>query len=215
MPTLPEDRIRELLAPYLAHSFLTPALIGQLSAYLDLLLRWNARVNLTAIRRPEEIVQRHFGESLFAGALLSNRLPEGSELLDYGSGAGFPGLPIQLLLPAVHVILAESQAKKAAFLHEAIRELGVKADVWPRRVEDLSPLRRFDVVTLRAVDRMAVSMDEASRILQPEGYLAALVGREIVGRDAHAATAAEYAIPGSEHRRLLIWRNVPRGTFQT
>jgi 16S rRNA (guanine527-N7)-methyltransferase len=207
MATLPPETIRELLSPYLASSNLTEELLGQLSAYLDLLLRWNARVNLTAIRRPEEIVRRHFGESLFTGAHLAARLEDGAELLDYGSGAGFPGLPIQLLLPGVRVTLAESQAKKVAFLREMIRVLDLKAEVWPRRVEDLPPSRRFDAVTLRAVEQMALSVDSATGLLRENGWLAALVGREADGTGAE-----EFILPGSEHRRLLMWRYVPRGT---
>lgn len=211
MATLPPETIRNLLSPYLAatnltSSNLTDELIAQLSTYLDLLIRWNARVSLTAIRRPEEIVQRHFGESLFTGAHLAPRLKEGAELLDYGSGAGVPGLPIQLLLPHVQVTLAESQAKKVAFLREVIRVLDLKTDVWPRRGEELS--RRFDAITLRAVDRMALSLNSAAGLLRENGCLAALVGR-----DADGAGAEEFILPGSEHRRLLMWRYVPRGTL--
>lgn len=208
MSTLPAEDIRELLSPYLASPSLTDELIGQLSTYLDLLVRWNTRVSLTAIRRPEEMVERHFGESLFTGAHLSGRLKSGATLLDYGSGAGFPGLPIQLLLPSVRVTLAESQARKVAFLREVIRVLGLEVEVWPRRVEELPASQRFDAVTLRAVDRMTISLNEAAGILQAEGWLAALVGSNVDG-----AKADEYAVPGSDRRRLLLWRNVPRGTF--
>src|SRR5271168_1984593 len=107
MPALSESAIATLLTPYLPE---VPAtLLPQLSTYLDLLLKWNARTNLTAIRDPEEIVRRHFGESLFAGRHLD---PDPQTLLDFGSGAGFPGLPIALLRPDIQVTLAESQNKK-------------------------------------------------------------------------------------------------------
>src|ERR1700686_1797783 len=114
MPTLSEFAIADLLTPYLPDPPAT--LLPQLSLYLDLLLKWNARTNLTAIRDPEEIVRRHFGESLFAARrlALSEIAPVAITLLDFGSGAGFPGLPIALLRPAVQVTLAESQNKKAA-----------------------------------------------------------------------------------------------------
>ena len=128
MPTLPETRIAELLAPYLGDAATPPNLLPQLSLYLDLLLRWNARTNLTAIREPEEIVRRHFGESLFAGSHLAPLLPAAATLLDFGSGAGFPGLPIQFLLPQLRVTLAESQGKKASFLREAVRTLGLTTE---------------------------------------------------------------------------------------
>src|SRR6185437_900711 len=106
MATLSNEQIRELLEPYLAPFEtiqLPDALIGQVSEYLDLLIRWNARVSLTAICRPEEMVQRHFGESFFTAGHLSTRLGSGAKLLDYGSGPGFPGLPIQMLLHKIRV----------------------------------------------------------------------------------------------------------------
>src|SRR5882672_2097875 len=122
MPTLSESRIADLLTPYLPDPPAT--LIPQLSAFLDLLLKWNARTNLTAIRDPEEIVRRHFGESLFT----AQHLPKFNTLLDFGSGAGFPGIPIQLLYPEARITLAESQGKKSSFLHEATRTLGLSSE---------------------------------------------------------------------------------------
>lgn len=206
MASLSNETIRGLLAPYtvpFGSIELSDALIGQVSEYLDLLIRWNARVSLTAIRRPEEIVERHFGESLFTGTHLAGLLPDGAELLDYGSGPGFPGLPIQMLLPGVRVTVAESQARKVAFLREVIRTLGLSAEVWPRRVEDMPPTRRFDAVTLRAVEKMAATVEDAAARVREGGWVAALVGgaMEMTGAEA-------FLIPGSEHRRLLLWRNV-------
>jgi 16S rRNA (guanine527-N7)-methyltransferase len=168
-------------------------------------------VSLTAIRRPEEIVERHFGESFFTGAVLAGRLPEGAELLDYGSGPGFPGLPIQMLLPDVRVTVAESQARKVAFLREVIRTLGLPAEVWPRRVQEMAPDRQFDVVTMRAVEKMAASVDDATVRVREGGWIAALVGSGV-----ELDGAEELPIPKSAQRRLLLWRNVrpnvPRGT---
>jgi 16S rRNA (guanine527-N7)-methyltransferase len=211
MATLSNETIRGLLEPYLAPFGtaveLTDQLVTQVSEYLDLLVRWNARISLTAIRRPEEMIERHFGESLFTGAHLASRLSQGSELLDYGSGPGFPGLPIQMLLPGVHVTLAESQAKKVAFLREVIRTLGLSAEIWPRRVEEIPAERRFDAVTMRAVEKMTATVEDVGVRVREGGYVAALVGSEI-----KLDGAEEFLIPRSEHRRLLLWRNVPRGT---
>ena len=148
MPALPIRRIATLLEPYSSEEVSETAL-KQLSTYLDLLLRWNAKTNLTAIRDPEQIVQRHFGESIFA----SQYVPaSATSLLDLGSGAGFPGLPIQLLCPDLQVTLAESQNKKVAFLREVIRTLALPTTVWAARVEGLPSAMKYDVVTLRAVD---------------------------------------------------------------
>lgn len=212
MAAISNDAILAHLEPFFApfEAVLKPStlLIEQVSTFLDLLIRWNSRVSLTAIRSPEEMVERHFGESFFTGAVLSGRIREGAELLDYGSGPGFPGLPIQMLLPHVRVTLAESQAKKVAFLREVIRTLGLKAEIWPRRVEEMPESRRFDVVTMRAVERMATSVETAKGRVHEGGLVAALVGKDIDGTEAE-----EFSIPGSEHRRLQLWRNVPRGTL--
>ena len=162
MPTLSESQIATLLTPYLEpESLRRRTLIPQLSTYLDLLLKWNARTNLTAIRDPEEIVRRHFGESLFAGQPPRPHSP--ITLLDFGSGAGFPGLPMPLLRPESPVTLAESQNKKATFLREVVRTLGPpQREVWAARVESLPPSRQFHTVTLRAVDNMAAALAAAA-----------------------------------------------------
>jgi len=162
------DSIAELLGPYIglpigqtegaiADGVDWPGICEQLVIYLELIMKWNARINLTAIRTPEAIVRRHFGESLFVGA----HLGACGTLLDFGSGAGFPGVPIQLLRPDVRVTLAESQGRKAAFLHEVVRSLGLPSEVWAGRVEEMPAARRFDAVALRAVDEMDRAVREA------------------------------------------------------
>ena len=170
MPALSESAIAELIHPYLPDA--PVILLPKLSAYLDLLLKWNARTNLTAIRRPEEIVRRHFGESLFAALHLD---PETPTLLDFGSGAGFPGIPIALLRPGIQVTLAESQNKKAAFLREAVRTLNLSSEVWAARVELMPAERRFHAITLRAVDRMEVALPIAEARLAAGGQLVLLM----------------------------------------
>ena len=213
MPTLSNERIAELLEPYLPDP--SSNLLNQLSTYLDLLLRWNARTNLTAIRSPEEIVRRHFGEGLFAAA----HLPHGiTSLLDFGSGAGFPGLPIQLLCPDVQVTLAESQHKKSSFLREAVRTLGLPTKVLAARVESLPAARRFDAVTLRAVDNMQAALEAAGPRVAPGGWLILLT----TAAEAPAHSTQTYPIPGSlhgilSHTQVLadtpqLQQDVPRGT---
>ena len=167
MGALAADRIAELLQPYLRLQLETQQ-YAALSDYLDLLLRWNAKLNLTAVRDPETVVQRHFGESLF----LAQHLPEVTTLLDFGSGAGFPGLPIQLVCPNLQVQLAEAHVRKAAFLREAVRRLGLKAEVWAKRAEELLPARRFGIVTMRAVDDSARMLPVARHLVSDGGWLA-------------------------------------------
>lgn len=143
--------------------------IAQFEQYLELLLKWNARMNLTAVREPDVILRRHFLECIQC----AQALPEGVEstLLDYGSGAGFPGIPIAICRPELRVTLAESQRKKAAFLREAVRSLGLTAAVFDGRVEDMEPERTFSFVTLRAVDRMADAAADALHRVTLGGWL--------------------------------------------
>ncbi len=196
MATLTDSAIDALLQPYLVPP---AALLPQLSAYLDLLLKWNARTNLTAIREPEEIVRRHFGESLFAARHLG---VEVDTLLDLGSGAGFPGLPIALLRPEVRVTLAESQHKKASFLREVVRTLGLSTEVWTGRAEAMPDARRFHTVALRAVDNMAAAVAAA----EPR----ALRQVVLLTSTANAPALMEFpeqvrvAIPGSQSGVLLM-----------
>jgi 16S rRNA (guanine527-N7)-methyltransferase len=201
--TLTEDRIAALLQPYLEGTVPPANLYGQLGTYLDLLLRWNARTNLTAIREPEEIVRRHFGESLFVGVHLAPLLGPVATLLDFGSGAGFPGLPIQLFLPELNVTLAESQGKKASFLREAVRTLGSKTEVWAERVERMPADRRFDVVALRAVDKMDSALVAAEGRVAAGGLLAVLGGRRSVEGTENVVSAV---VPGGTDSLLYIDR---------
>ena len=123
-----------------------------LQTYLELLLRWNARLSLTAIREPGQIIRRHFAECAFA----AQHLPVDIEdLLDYGSGAGLPGIPFAICRPEIRVTLAEAQGKKASFLREVVAEprlQGLKFTTGAWR-----PCRKaafFDAVSMRAVEKM-------------------------------------------------------------
>ena len=154
---------------------LGPQAAAQIDAWLALLLKWNARMNLTAIRDPEQILRRHVAESLFAASLV----PQSARtLLDYGSGAGLPGIPIAVARPEISVTLAESQGKKAAFLRESVRTLALNAEVWAARVESMPPDRLFDAVTLRAVDKMAEACRSAVHRLAPGGALLVFVTQD-------------------------------------
>jgi 16S rRNA (guanine527-N7)-methyltransferase len=138
----------------------------QFQAYLDLLLLWNQRVSLTAVREPEQIIRRHFVECAFAAQQLPRDI---RTLLDYGSGAGLPGIPLAICQPGISVTLAEAQGKKAAFLREVLRVLGLKGEIYDGRVETMPEQLRFDAVSMRAVEKMAlavpVAVDRAKRYL--------------------------------------------------
>jgi 16S rRNA (guanine527-N7)-methyltransferase len=124
--------------------------ILQIQQYIRLLLAWNEKVNLTAIRDPLEILYRHFCESMYAGISVP---VETGRLADVGSGGGFPGLPLKILRPGLRVFLVESNLKKATFLAEVTRELGLTdAQVLVRRYEELSEeVAPLDFVCSRAL----------------------------------------------------------------
>src|SRR5271169_104674 len=175
-------RIAVLLEPFLEQP-LSQFQLDQISIYIDLLLRWNARINLTAIRNEEEIVTRHFGESLFLARHLFP--PPGDPLhpptvLDIGSGAGFPALPLKLWAPEIHLTLIESNHKKAAFLREVARALTLTdINVMTDRSEAVAAnptFPRTNLVTLRAVERFETILPQAISLLSPAGTLALLIG---------------------------------------
>jgi 16S rRNA (guanine527-N7)-methyltransferase len=141
----------------------------RLAAYGNLLLRWNARLSLTAIREEAELVERHLMEGVFAAA----HHPEATTALDFGSGPGIPGIPIAICCGAIHVTLAESQQKKAAFLQEAVRQLRLNTSVHADRAESLSP-GIFEAVWMRAVDKSAVMLPLAAHLVAPGGALCLL-----------------------------------------
>jgi 16S rRNA (guanine527-N7)-methyltransferase len=182
----------------------------QFSRYFALLQKWNARLNLTAIRNPEGILARHFVECIFC----AQNLPSGiNTLLDYGSGAGFPGIPIALCRPAIRVTLAESQGKKAGFLREAVRVLGIEAEVYAGRVEDMPQAKRFDAVSLRAVDKMQAATNAAAFRVDAGGWLVLLASAGGAGLPT-GFTPGEIPLPGAESRALILAKrtNVPRET---
>lgn len=166
----------ENLPVYMAEaglSALSESQLGSFEAYLELILRWNGRTNLTAIRDEEGILRRHFVESIACAAAI----PAGVvSVLDLGSGAGFPGIPIAICRPEVHVTLAESQGKKAAFLAEAVRTLGLTAKVHAARAENLT--QSYDCVTMRAVDRMDAAITTGAALVRAGGYLAPMTTRQ-------------------------------------
>ena len=173
MTGLTAQQIRKLLMMYGAES-LPESAVERIQAYLELFELWSRRVNLTTVREPAQVVQRHFGE----GFALANALPNGSKLLDLGSGAGFPGIPIALSRPELEVTLAEGQTKKAAFLREVADRMELKVNIWAARAENLVGKRDFDIVVLRAVDDMRKSLDLGVRLLKRQGSLAFFVGAE-------------------------------------
>jgi 16S rRNA (guanine(527)-N(7))-methyltransferase RsmG len=264
-------RIQALLEPFIEPP-LSSCQLDQISTYIDLLLRWNARINLTAIRHPEEIVTRHFGESFFLARHLfpqsvangssvartrperkskgpspanadSAQLPATSQLskpchsersqanseamgsakskapypatapyvLDIGSGAGFPALPLKIWAPNIHLTLVESNHKKAAFLREVARALTLThINVITDRAEILAARPNFpraDIVTLRAVERFDTVLHQAVTLLAPNATLALLIGAAQIPRLTTLTTLKwqpQIPVPQSHTRVLSI-----------
>jgi len=181
---------------------------SRFGTYLSLLVRWNQRINLTAIREEEQILSRHFVESIAC----ARALPVGiATLLDFGSGAGFPGIPIALMRTEIAVTLTESQGRKAAFLHEAVRGLGIAAKVHTGRAETVTT--SFDCVALRAVDRMSDAVKSAGDLVTTGGWLALMTTEtELIGLKEAAgqrfAWAAPVQLPGGAARICAIGKRV-------
>ncbi len=196
-------RIAELLNPF---AQLSESQLQSTSTYIDILQKWNARVNLTAIRDPEQIVTRHFGESYFSAQKLLDEDWSGT-VLDLGSGAGFPGIPIAISRPKATVTLIESNGKKAAFLGEVMSQLGLaNVAVFSGRGEAIG--RKADLVAMRAVESFELALGVAASLVDNGGRLGLLVGQS----QADAARAKErkfhwddpIPIPMSKFRILLV-----------
>jgi 16S rRNA (guanine527-N7)-methyltransferase len=202
--------LRDLLAPFIPASELDTSLLAAVDAHLSLLIRWNQRMNLTAVRSPEEMVTRHFGESLFAARHLCSRQAQHS-LFDVGSGAGFPGLPIKYWAPQLRLTLIESHGKKATFLREVGRALNlVEFSVLNTRAESL-PLtnQRATLVTMRAVENFDQALTAAASLVAPSGRLAILIGEAQSERALSllpAGTTTTISLPSSHQRILLTWQ---------
>ncbi len=188
--------------------------ILQIQQYIKLLLAWNEKIDLTAIRDPLEILYRHFCESMFAG--ISVPLQRG-RLADVGSGGGFPGLPLKILRPGLHVFLVESNLKKATFLAEVVRELGLTdIQVLVRRYEELGEeLAPLDFVCSRALGEFGSLLTWAGSETIAVKQVILWIGardldqiRSIKGWDWHEPIQ----VPHSLRRLLLVGTRQIQGT---
>jgi len=206
--------ISALLDPFLV-SPLSQMQLQQISTYIDILLRWNARINLTAIRNQEEIVTRHFGESLFLARHVfpdaSRQTTEPTRVLDIGSGAGFPALPLKIYSPEIQLTMIESNHKKATFLREVARALTLTdINVIAERAESLAANPSFpkaEVVTFRAVENFDQTLKQAAALLAPDGTLALLIGAsqlERLARVPKLSWSVPVPVPSSDARVLSV-----------
>jgi 16S rRNA (guanine527-N7)-methyltransferase len=203
MPALTDDVIREALQMYGVSA--TVEICSAIRAYIPLLERWNRSISLTAVTNSLDILRFHFGESMFAAAaipILNGRLA------DVGSGAGFPGIPLKLVIPSLSVVLIEPTAKKAAFLAEAIRVLGLEnVEVYRGRFEDLAPSSGFDFVTARALGAHDELVAWSRGALKCRGNLVLWLGMDGAARVSMNNLwhwCKPLPIPGSHNRAILV-----------
>jgi len=180
--------------------------VATLECYLDLLEKWNRVYNLTAIRERSRMVTHHLLDSL---AVLPH--VRGPRVLDVGSGAGLPGIPLAVAGPALHVTLLESNHKKSAFLTQAVAELQLaNVQVVMERVESWQPEARFDTIVSRAFAELGEFASLAGRLLAPQGVLAAMKGVhpfeeiERLPQGYRVQQVVRLRVPGLDAERHLV-----------
>jgi 16S rRNA (guanine527-N7)-methyltransferase len=186
---------------------LPPSLCGPLLDYIALLIKWNQAYNLTAIRDPAEMVGKHLLDSLAIHPHV-----ECGSLADIGAGPGLPGIPLALALPSLRVSLIETAGKKARFMREAVRVLGLGArvTVHAARAEQVPESGCHDCLTARAFGTLRQIIAVGGHLLRPQGRLLALKGRRPDDEIAdlppgwrHLATHL-IVVPGLEAQRHLV-----------
>ncbi|MFQ6312318.1 16S rRNA (guanine(527)-N(7))-methyltransferase RsmG [Lysobacter capsici] len=175
--SLPPE-LRSDLESGLSALALDPALAAPLLDYLALLARWNRTYNLTAVRDPHEMVGKHLLDSLAMHRYVDDLAQRGGALADLGTGAGLPGIPLAIVKPGLRVTLVESNGKKARFMREALRQLGLKdARVAESRIEAFAEPGAFDAITARALATLPLILELGSHLLKPGGVLLAMKGQ--------------------------------------
>ena len=188
--------------------------IAMVHEYVLLLVKWNRSISLTAITDPDEIVSRHFGESMFGAKLLP---VENCRLADVGTGPGFPGIPLKILAPNLQLVLIESNKKKCAFLSEVVRSLGMSdVEVLMDRFEQIRPETiKANFITSRALGEFKELLRWSSEALIPGGHVMLWLGQEDATRVANYpgwVWSPSIRIPNSQRRCILIGRRISEGT---
>lgn len=193
---------------------LSNEVISKFELYSNMLLEWNDKFNLTAIKDPEQIEIKHFIDSLISEKYISY---SGKTLLDVGSGAGFPGIPLAICHPDLKVTLLESNGKKVMFLKEVVNALSLQnVTVIQARSEEVKDLKEsFDFVTARAVKQLNILLEICSHLLKNCGEFVAYKGsdgEQELADSKHAISVLglelesinEYTLPELNDKRTLI-----------
>ena len=205
----------------------TPEQAEQLQIYMELLLEWNEKMNLTSITEPEEVAEKHFLDSLTL--LLWKKLKQGAKVIDVGTGAGFPGIPLKILRPDIELTLLDGTMKRLNFLGEVCKALKLSANRVHKRAEeaglDKTMRERYDVATARAVASLNVLSEYCMPLVKMKGYFIAMKGPGAAQELEEAENALDIlgagepevlpvTLPGGEERNLVIvqkLRFTPKG----
>jgi 16S rRNA (guanine527-N7)-methyltransferase len=194
--------------------------VTQFCLYGDLLLEWNKKINLTRIVDPQEIILKHFLDSLAVSRYL-----EGSKMADIGTGAGFPGIPLKIVQPGLKLYLVDSLNKRLDFLREIVLRLGLpEVEIIHKRVEEMARNKqyraKFDIVTARALARLPVLLEYAVPLLKVKGIFIAMKGSQVEDELAEAKSALlklgaeavkvdKFSLSaGAEHRSIVKIRKI-------
>lgn len=199
-PSPPPD-LASTLEAGLAELALDTALAAPLLAYLELLARWNRTYNLTAVRDPREMVVKHLLDSLAMHPFVDPLVASGGALADLGTGAGLPGIPLAIVKPGLRVTLVESAGKKARFLREAVRTLGLNdVRVAEARIEAFDEPGQYAAITARALATLPLILELGGHLLRADGQLLAMKG--VYPADEIAALPAGWALQASHPLRV-------------
>jgi 16S rRNA (guanine527-N7)-methyltransferase len=213
------EHLREIVSAY--EIPLSARQLDAFSKYAELLTEWNEKVNLTAVTDPQGIAEKHFLDSLLI--LKYTEIPAGARVIDIGTGAGFPGVPLLILRPDLHLTLLDGLNKRLVFLEELLKELGLSAELLHARAEEAArqPEYRqaFDFAAARAVAAMPVLCEYCLPFLKRGGVFAAMKGPDAAAELASSKRAVallgcepvrsvSYALPAGDGRSLLLFRRV-------
>ena len=204
------ENCREILVNGIAalHLNATDEQVDQLLDFIKLIEKWNKAYNLTAIRNREEMARLHILDSL---AIVPHI--EGKRIIDIGTGAGLPGIPLAICLPGVDFMLLDSNAKKTRFVHQVILELKLKnVEVLHSRVEDYHPEQGYDAVLTRAFASLPDIVKLTSHLLSKDGVLLAMKGQNLDAELAQITaqkSVIAVSVPCVDVERCLIRIQLP------
>ena len=186
--------------------FVDQSIRDQLVRYLQLLIKWNKAYNLTAVRDPLQMVARHIMDSLSIASYV-----KGQRVLDVGSGAGLPGIPLALCFPEYDFTLLDSNGKKTRFMVQVAKELGLgNVSVVKKRVSSYRPEKIFDTIVARAFSTVANLVGESTHLLGENSQVLAMKGTyplaelDELGSDVGDVEVTRLEVPGVDAERHLV-----------